>query len=121
MLIQADFASKATRPLRCCRTSTRFDDKNRGVDAVWRTGHAMGCAALLQEFRPTLYVKADRPSVQLMARVVLPRSIDRGSGQPITSLLRGDLYSDVGNWQQLTIRDIGRLLEQETRALRTQF
>src|SRR5439155_11729795 len=59
--------------------------------------------------------------VQLMARVVFPRSIDRGSGQPITSLLRGDPYSDVGQWQQLTIRDIGRLLEQETRSLRTQF
>src|SRR5204863_4745044 len=81
----------------------------------------IGRAPLIQEFRPTLFVKADRPSVQLMARVVFPRSIDRGSGQPITSLLRGDQYSDVGQWQQLTIRDIGRLLEQETRSLRTQF
>lgn len=82
---------------------------------------AIGRAPLIQEFRPTLFVKADRPSVQLLARVVFPRSIDRGSGQPITSFLRGDLYSDVGRWQQLGIREVGKLLDQEVRALRTQF
>jgi hypothetical protein len=81
----------------------------------------IGRAPLIQELRPTLYVKADRPSVQLMARVVFSRNLDRGTGQPITSLLRGDMYTDVGQWQQLAIRDLGRLLEQETRHLRTQF
>ena len=83
--------------------------------------HSIGRAPLIQEFRPSLYVKADRPSVQLMARVIFPRNIDRGTGQPITSLLRGDMYTAVGQWQQLTIRDMGRLLEQEARVLRTQF
>jgi hypothetical protein len=81
----------------------------------------IGRAALIQEFRPTLFVKADRASIQLLARIVLPRSIDRGTGQPITSFLRGDLYTQVGHWQQLTIRDIGRLLDQEVRSLRAQF
>ena len=83
--------------------------------------HSIGRAPLIQEFKPTLYVKADRPSVQLMARVVFPRNLDRGTNQPITSLLRGDMYTDVGQWQQLAIRDIRRLLDQETRNLRTQF
>src|SRR5437868_4424927 len=58
--------------------------------------HPIGRAPLIQEFRPTLYVKADRPSVQLMARVVFPRNIDRGSGRAITSLLRGVMLIDVG-------------------------
>src|SRR5438034_1845729 len=83
--------------------------------------HSIGRAPLIQEFKPTLYVKADRPSLQLMARVIFPRNIDRGTGQPISSLLRGDMYTDVGQWQQLGIRDIRRLLEQEARVLRTQF
>ncbi|MBW8884650.1 MAG: hypothetical protein JF612_07705, partial [Planctomycetia bacterium] len=83
--------------------------------------HSIGRAPLIQEFKPTLFVKADRPSLQLMARVVFPRNLDRGTGQPITSLLRGDMYTDVGQWQQLGIRDIHRLLEQEARVLRTQF
>lgn len=83
--------------------------------------HAIGRAALIQELRPTLYVKADRPNVQLMARVVFPRSIDRGTEKPITSFLRGDMYTDVGQWQQLTVRDLGKLFDQEVRGLRTQF
>jgi hypothetical protein len=83
--------------------------------------HSIGRAPLIQEFKPTLFVKADRPSLQLMARVVFPRNIDRATGQPITSLLRGDMYTEVGQWQQLAIRDIRRLLDQEARVLRTQF
>jgi hypothetical protein len=83
--------------------------------------HPIGRAPLIQEFRPRLFVKADRPSLQLMARAVFPRNIDRGSGQPITTLLRGDMYTDVGQWQQLAIRDTSRLLEQEARQLRTRF
>src|SRR5687768_1568299 len=82
---------------------------------------SIGRAPVIQEFRPTLFVKADRPSLQLMARVVFPRSIDRGSGQPISSLLRGDMYTSVGEWQQLAIRDASKLLDQEARHLRTQF
>lgn len=81
----------------------------------------IGRAPLIDEFRPSLFLKADRPSLQLMARVVFPRSIDRGSEQPITSFLRGDLYTDVGQWQRLAIRDIRRLLAEETTALRRQF
>jgi len=83
--------------------------------------HSIGRSPVIKEFRPRLFVKADRPSLQLMARVVFPRNVDKGSGQPITSLLRGDIYTDVGQWQQLAIRDAYRLLEQETRQLRTQF
>jgi len=81
----------------------------------------IGRAPLIQEFRPSLFVKADRASVQLLARVVFPRSIDRGSGQPITTFLRGEFYTDVGNWQQLAINGAARLLDDETRTLRTQF
>jgi hypothetical protein len=83
--------------------------------------HSVGRAPIIQEFRPRLFVKADRGGLQFMARVVLPRSIDRGTGQPITTLLRGDMYTEVGQWQQLFVRDALRLLEQETRHLRTQF
>jgi hypothetical protein len=81
----------------------------------------IGRAPLIDEFRPSLFLKADRPSLQLMARVVFPRSIDRGTEQPISALLRGDMYTDVGQWQRLGLRDIRRLLAAETVALRRQF
>ena len=83
--------------------------------------HSIGRAPLIQEFQPSLFIKADRPSLQLLARVVFPRSLDRGTGRPITSFLRGDTYTDVSNWQRLSIKDAGRLLEQEVRSLRAQF
>lgn len=83
--------------------------------------HSIGRAPIIQEFRPRMFVKADRPGLQLMVRVVFPRNLDRGTGQPITSLLRGDMYTDVGQWQQLFVREPLRMLEQETRNLRTQF
>ena len=80
----------------------------------------IGKAPLIREFQPSLFVKADRANLQLLARVVLPRTIDRGTGQPLSSWLRGDVYSDVGQWQQLAIRDIGRLMALEVVSLRTQ-
>jgi hypothetical protein len=83
--------------------------------------HTIGRAPIIEEFRPSLCIKADRPGVQFMLRVVLPRSLDRGTGRPITTLLRGDLYAQVGQWQRLTIREPARLLEQETRNLRAQL
>ena len=80
---------------------------------------AIGRVPIIQELRPSLFLKADRANLQLMARVVLPRSIDRGSGKPLTTMLRGDVYSEVGNWQQLEIRDVQKLLTVELAVLRT--
>jgi hypothetical protein len=79
----------------------------------------IGKAPVIAEFRPSLFLKADRASLQFMARVVFPRSIDRGSGQPVTALLRGDLYTDVGQWQELAVRDAARLVDREVVSLRT--
>ena len=59
----------------------------------------IGRAPVIAEFRPSLYLRADRPSLQLLARVVFPRSLDPGTRQPVTALLQGDLYTDVGEWQ----------------------
>ena len=48
----------------------------------------IGKAPVIREFQPSLFVKADKANVQLLARVVFPRSIDRGTGQPVSSWLR---------------------------------
>jgi hypothetical protein len=80
----------------------------------------IGKAPVIRELQPSLFVKADKANVQLLARVVFPRSIDRGTGKPIASWLRGESYTDVGEWQKLTIRDVGQLVAREAVALRTQ-
>jgi hypothetical protein len=71
---------------------------------------AIGRAPVIAEFRPSLFLKSDRASVQLLARVVFPRSIDRGTGLPVTAFLPGDAYTDVGQWQQLVLRDADKLV-----------
>lgn len=81
----------------------------------------IGRAPVIAEFRPSLYLKADRASLQFLARVVFPRSIDPGTRQPITAFLRGDIYTDVGEWQELAVRDAARLVEREAVQKRTVF
>ena len=83
--------------------------------------HSVGKAPVIAELAPSIWVKADKPHIQMMLRVVLPRNVDRASGKPLTTLLRGDMYTDVGNWQQLRVPDPATLFARETIALRTQF
>src|SRR5688572_13496919 len=45
----------------------------------------IGRAPVIAEFRPSLFLKSDRPGVQILARVVFPRNIDRGTGLPVTA------------------------------------
>lgn len=76
---------------------------------------------VIAEWTATLWVKADRTGVQLLARVVLPRSRDPQTGGPMTALLRGEVYDRTGMWQQLAIREADQLLERQVRILRSQF
>jgi len=83
--------------------------------------HDLPQSRVIAEWTATLWVKADRTGLQLLARVVLPRSRDPQTGGPMTLLLRGDVYDRTGLWQQLTIRGADQLLERQVRVLRSQF
>lgn len=82
---------------------------------------AIDKAPIIAELAPSMWVKSDRPHLQMMIRVVLPRSVDPSSGKPLMALLRGDVYTDVGNWQQLRVPDPATLFAREVVGLRTQF
>ena len=83
--------------------------------------HPIPQSRVLAEWMAALWVKADRMGLQLLARVVLPRTRDPQTGGPMTVLLRGDVYDRSGLWQQLTIREADQLLERQVRVLRSQF
>jgi len=83
--------------------------------------HPIDRARVIAEWGPSLWVQADRPGMQLMARVVLPRSRDPRTDSPVTTLLRGDIYERVGSWQQLWIHRPDQLLQRQVRVLRSQF
>ena len=83
--------------------------------------HEVGRSRVIDELLPTVWVKADRPGLQILARLVLPRTEDPRSGSPVSTLVRGSTYTQVGHWQQLRIDHVPRLLARQVRILRTQL
>jgi hypothetical protein len=83
--------------------------------------HELGTARIVAELSPSVWIKANRPGIQLLARVVLPHTPDPRTGQPTATLVRGSSYSTIGVWQQLQITDTPQLLTRQVRALRAQL
>ena len=83
--------------------------------------HDVGYPQVNGELLPTVWVKSDRPGIQLLAQVILPRSVDPRTQRPLSVLLQGSSYTSVGRWQQLRVEDIPQQLRRQTWALRTQF
>lgn len=81
--------------------------------------HDVTPARVIAELTPRVWVKADRPGLQLYARAVLPRS-RQPDGKPLTALLPGSSYRDVGMWRQLQVTDIQRQLDRQVWMLRHQ-
>ncbi len=74
------------------------------------------------ELALSLWVKANRPGAQLMARLVLPR--ERAAGHPedrLTTLLRGDQYQTVGRWQRLELRRPVKMVREQQQLLRAEL
>jgi hypothetical protein len=77
-------------------------------------------ARVIDELNVGLWLKANRPGMQILAEVVLPRSRDR-EGNPLTMLVTGDFYTQPGNWQQLQLNGIRQQIDRESRSLRFTF
>jgi hypothetical protein len=79
----------------------------------------VGRAPVTEDLNVSLWGRANRPGVQLLARVVFPKELDPNhSGQPLTALLPGDRYQLVNHWQQLTLPSPLKLLHQQQQLLR---
>ncbi len=85
--------------------------------------HPIGAARVIGELTLSVWLKSDRGGLQLLARVVLPRSNDPRTGKPLTTLIRGpdSAYKQVGAWQQLHVENLPTLLERQVRVLRAKF
>lgn len=76
---------------------------------------------VIDELSIGMWVRSDRPGIQMLASVVLPRSIHPRDGKPIRTVLRGASYADAGQWQRLRIEHPESLLKQQEASLRFQF
>ena len=73
---------------------------------------------VIDELEIELPIRSGRSGLQLMARVVLPRSIDPVTGGPVTVLVAGEMYENLGNWQVLRLNALPLRLDRRVRVLR---
>jgi hypothetical protein len=79
----------------------------------------VGKAPVCEELDVSVWVRANRPGVRLLCRVVLPRERDpHNVDRPLTTIIGSDpdkdAYKLAGRWQQLALRQpLKRLREQE--------
>jgi len=92
-----------------------------GVGTFVYFTHDLGTARIVAELSPSVWIKANRPGIQLLARVILPHTADPRTGQPTATLIAGSSYSSAGIWQQLQISDTPQLLSRQVRVLRAQL
>jgi len=75
--------------------------------------------AAVEELQIRLWVKSNRPDIQLAARFVLPRSRHpQRPSESATVIARGAPYNRPGHWQQLVLTDVPKLLAAQVRILR---
>jgi len=79
-------------------------------------------APISDDLSISFWVKANRPGVQLLARLVLPRERNPNNlDEPLTTLLRGDLYQPVSRWQRLELRRPAKQAGQQQQIMRAQL
>jgi len=79
-------------------------------------------APIAAELTVSVWVKSNRPGIQLMARVVLPKEADPASLEDrLTTVLRGDTYRKVGSWQRLEIGRPVKLATQQQQLMQAQL
>lgn len=82
----------------------------------------IGRAPVTEELTASLWVRANRPGVQLLARLVLPQERNpKQPDEPLTALIRGDTYQRAGRWQCLEIRRAVRLVKEQQQLLRVEL
>lgn len=80
--------------------------------------YTLGRAPVTDDLNISLWVRANRPGVQLLARVVFPKEWDPSNpGHPLTVLLPGERYQVVQHWQPLSLPTPVKLLRQQQQLL----
>ncbi len=84
--------------------------------------YPVGNAPIGDELRAAVWVKANRPGIQFMARVVLPNERDpKNLDHRLTTYIRGDVYQQTGRWQMLEIGRPVTLAKQQQHLMNAEF
>ena len=81
-----------------------------------------GKAPVNDDLNINVWVKANRPGIQLSARLVLPKERNpKNLDEPLTALLRGDLYQEAHRWHRLELRLPMKLARQQQQLMRAEL
>jgi hypothetical protein len=84
--------------------------------------YAIGKAPVGEETNASLWIKANRPGMQIIARVVLPNERDPNNlDNRLTTFIRGDSYRNAGRWQRLEIGRAAQLTQQQQQLMQAQL
>lgn len=84
--------------------------------------YPLGRAPLTDELSLSVWLKANRPGPQLLARLVLPKERNPSNlSEPLTVVLHGDSYEFVGRWQRLELRKTLKLAKEQQQLLRAEL
>ncbi len=99
------------------------EDASRELNPYLHYVYATPHAPINDETAASIWVRASRPGVQLLARVVLPKERDPANvGSPLTVLVPGEKSTLAGGrWQRLELRQFSKLAAEERQRLRTRL
>lgn len=114
------------------RRSNDVAAKNRFESLEFQSGsgtqilisHDVPASFVIPELLPSVRVKADRPGIRILARVVLPHTPSPSGDGPMTTTLAGPRYKATGKWQDLSLgseKDLQEQLREEIWLLRRRF
>jgi hypothetical protein len=79
-------------------------------------------APISDELSARLYLRCNRPGAQLLARLVLPKERNpQNLDEPLTTILRGDIYQESNRWQRLELRRPASLAKQQQPIMRARL
>jgi hypothetical protein len=108
-------------------TNSRYEriEFETGPGSKLLVSHSVPPSFVIPELIPAVRIKATRPGVKLMVRVVLPETLAPTGSGPLTTLLMGPTYQSVGQWQTLSFAtekvDMQRKLRDEIWLLRQKY
>ncbi|MFM7034524.1 MAG: hypothetical protein ACKOYJ_04925, partial [Planctomycetia bacterium] len=80
----------------------------------------IGRAAVIDELRASIWVRANRPDIRIAVRVMLPAFQEAKTGRPVEVLIPGMSTNDIDRWQRLVVGDVPATLLRQLPALRAQ-
>jgi hypothetical protein len=84
--------------------------------------YATGRVPVGEEMSGSLWLKANRPGAQLLARIVLPNERDPNNlDSPLTTYIRGEAYRNAGRWQRLDLGNGAKLAKVQQQLMQAQL